>query len=340
MKIGNYEIEKGLLLAPMEGVTDLPFRLVCKKLGADIVYSEFIAAEALIRDVKRSFEKMQFEEVERPVAVQIFGSKKDSMVESAKIIEDAGVDILDINFGCWVKKVVKNNAGAAFLKDPDYMAEVADAVANAVDMPVTCKTRLGWERGNIIIEDVVKLLNDTGIKALSVHCRTRDMGMSGEANWSWINKIKPIARMPIILNGDVKSAEDCGKAFAATNCDAVMIGRAVIGNPFIFSRSKEYLETGIDPGEPGIEKKIETCIEHLDLTIKHKGFPRGLKEFRKHYTGYLKGFFMSSKIRQELVVMESYEEVIDRLKSYRDYIIKREEEYMDTDSESKSEEIE
>jgi tRNA-dihydrouridine synthase B len=320
MKIGKLNIEKGILLAPMEGVTDLPFRVICRKLGADIVYSEFIASEGLIRDAARSLQKLRIHDEERPVAIQIVGDKIESMVESAKIVEDSGADILDINFGCWVKKVVNNNAGAAFLKNPEKMAEMTGAIVDSVSIPVTAKTRLGWEANSIVIIEVAKLLEKAGAKALTVHCRTREMGYKGEADWSWIPKIKSEVQMPIILNGDVKTPEDVKKAFDETGCDAVMIGRAAYGNPFLFGRSKEYLLTSIIPPEPTIDERISTALEHLRVSIQYKGFPRGLFEFRKHHSGYLKGLYNASSVRQKLVIAESYEEVERILNDYKIYL--------------------
>lgn len=321
LNIGDLSIENPVILAPMEGITDLPFRLICKELGADIVYSEFIAAEALIRDAEKSFAKMKIAEKERPVVIQIFGSKIGSMVESAKIVEDAGADILDINFGCWVKKVVNNQAGAAFLKEPERMAEMVEALNNAVSIPVTAKTRLGWDKNSIVILDVARLLEQAGCHALAVHCRTRDMAMKGDADWSWGKRIKEaVKEMPIIINGDIRSHKDAERAFAETECDGIMIGRAAVGNPFIFKQTKQYLEENIEPEDITHREKINICKKHLDLTIELKGIPRGLYEFRKHYTGYLKGFHSASNVRQKLVQLLDYDQIIKTLDEYSDQL--------------------
>lgn len=309
MIIGKHNIENGVLLAPMESVTDLPFRVICKKMGADIVYTEFIASEALIRDVQRSINKMQFREDERPIAVQIFGSKIESMVESAKIVEESGADILDINYGCWVKKVVNNNSGAALLKDLSLMENMTKELVKAVKIPVTVKTRLGWDEKSINIIEVAKILESTGIAALTIHCRTREMAMRGNADWTWISRVKEKVNLPIILNGDVRSPQDVKRAFAETNCDALMIGRAAIGNPFLFKQIKAFLNNNEIIGEPSLEERINTLFLHLNLSIESKGFPRGLYEFRKHYSGYLKGLYNSSQYRQRLVVAMSVEEI-------------------------------
>ncbi len=326
MLLGKYTIENGVLLAPMESITDLPFRVICKKMGADIVYTEFIASEALIRDVQRSLNKMQYREDERPIAVQIFGSKTESMVESAKIVEESGADFLDINYGCWVKKVVNNYAGAALLKDLSLMEEMTSEVVKAVNIPVTVKTRLGWDERSINILEVATMLENTGIAALTIHCRTREMAMRGNADWSWINKVKEKVKLPIILNGDVRTPQDAKRAFDQTNCDAVMIGRAAVGNPFLFKQVKAFLNSGEIIGEPTLEERIETMFLHLDLNIESKSFPRGLYEFRKHYTGYLKGLHNCSQYRQRLVVAMS----VDEVHSIIDEFLKELKEYEET----------
>lgn len=315
MKIGNVDIGNGIFLAPMEDVSDLPFRVICKKLGADIVYSEFIASEGLIRYSNQAKRKLIIDDEERPTAIQIFGASIESMVTSAKIVEDSGADILDINYGCWVKKVVKREAGAAFLKQPDKMAELTQKVAEAVDIPVTVKTRLGWDPENIIALDVAEMMEQAGAAAFAMHCRTRNMGMTGEADWSWIPRIKERVNIPVILNGDVRSAEDCKTAFEEYNADALMIGRACIGYPFIFHRAKVMMEQGYDPGEPDIRLKIDTCLEHLRLTVEHRG-NHGLKVFRKHYSGYLKGYYNASTIRRNLMDCETFDEVRALLENY------------------------
>lgn len=320
MKIGKLDIEKGVLLAPMEDVSNLPFRIICKKLGADIVYSEFIASEAIIRDVQRSFDKMRILEEERPVAIQIFGHNEANMVESAKRVAEMKPDIIDINFGCWVKKVVQRNAGAALLKEPEKMADMTRQVAEAVDIPVTVKTRLGWSKDDIVILKVAPMLEEAGAKALAIHCRTRDQGMGGEVQWEYIKEIKKLVNIPVILNGDVKTPEDAKRAFEETGCDAVMIGRAAIGNPFIFRKMRGYLDTGIMPDEPSVEEKISVCIEHLENNVKYIGYPRGLLEFRKHYSGYLKGMYNVSMVKQKLVISDSIDEIKFLLDEYYQYL--------------------
>ncbi|MBM2815959.1 MAG: dusB [Ignavibacteria bacterium] len=319
-KIGRQSFSRGIFLAPMEGVTDQAFRLICRNMGADLAYTEFIASEALVRNVEKSKSKMLFYEEERPVAIQIFGGNPDVVAESAKMAEDAGADIVDFNCGCWVKKVVGHNAGAALLKDPDLMVEITEKAARSISIPFTVKTRLGWDADSINIIDIAPRLANAGAQALTIHCRTRSMGMTGAADWSWIPKIKEVVNVPVIINGDVTSCESAERAFIETGCDAVMIGRAAIGNPFIFAQIKKYMNTGILPDEPSPRERIETCIEHLHLSLDSKGNIRGLKEFRKHYSGYLKGMFNSSSVRQKLVVAENPVEIEAMLLEFADYI--------------------
>jgi len=323
LKIGNIEIENAVLLAPMEDVTDMHFRRICRRMGADIVYSEFIASEGIVRNVPTLMKKMNFHEEERPVAIQIYGANIDSMVESAKIVEDSGADFIDINFGCWVKNVVKHNAGAALLKEPDKMVAMTKAVVDAVKLPVTVKTRLGWDRDSIIIAQLAERLEDTGIQALTVHCRTRKDGYGGQADWSWIPKIKENVSIPVILNGDVTNHLDAKRAFDETGCDAVMIGRAAIGNPFVFREVKQYLQTGEEPAPVNYKERIDICLEHLRMEIEYKGARKAIPEFRKHYTGYLKGLHNSHPIRQKLVLIDDYDDIESLLLKYAVYLTER-----------------
>jgi tRNA-dihydrouridine synthase B len=301
----------------MEDVTDMPFRRICRRYGADIVYTEFISSDGLVRDARRSLEKLRLADDERPVAIQIFGGDEDVMVDAARRAAVSGPEFVDINFGCWVKNVVVRNAGAALLKDPPQMERLTRAIVNAVDKPVTVKTRLGWSRDNIVILDVARRIEDAGAKALTVHCRTRDMGHDGEADWSWIPKIKEVVSIPIIVNGDVKTPEDAKRAFDQTGADAVMIGRAAIGHPFIFRNAKQYIETGsYVPVTP--RERIETCLEHLRMELEHKPQRRAVHEFRKHYGGYLKGLRNNSLCRQDVVRMDHYGEIEERMLRFAD----------------------
>lgn len=319
-KIDNIEIKNGIFLAPMEGITDLPFRIICRRFGADIVYTEFVASEALIRDVEKSKIKIRVIDKERPVAIQIFGSDPYVMSEAAKIVEQAGADIIDINYGCWVKKVVNHNAGAALLKNIPLMNSITQAVVKAVKIPVTVKTRLGWDKNSIIINDVAKMQEESGAKAIAVHCRTREMGMGGKADWSFIPEIKKSISIPLILNGDITSPETARAALVINGADAIMIGRAVLGNPFIFRDAKKYIETGHLPEKPNINERFDVMLEHLKMNIEDKGLPRGLVEFRKHFSGYLKGLHNASHYRQILVQMNDMQAVFELLEQYREYL--------------------
>jgi tRNA-dihydrouridine synthase B len=317
MTIGSVTVDKGVLLAPMEDVTDMPFRRICKRYGADIVYTEFISSDGLVRDARRSLEKLRLADDERPVAIQIFGGDEQVMVDAARRAADSGPEFVDINFGCWVKNVVVRNAGAALLKDPQQMERLTRAIVNAVDKPVTVKTRLGWSKDNIVILDVARRIEDAGAKALTVHCRTRDMGHDGEADWSWIPRIKEVVTFPVIVNGDVKTPEDVRRAFDETGADAVMIGRAAIGHPFIFKHAKQFMETGAyTPVTP--RERIETCLEHLRLDLEHKPERRAIHEFRKHYGGYLKGLPNNASCRQDVVRSDAYAGIEELMLGYAD----------------------
>lgn len=316
IKIGKLEIENPVFLAPMEGITDEPFRIICREMGADIVFSEFIASEALIRDAAKSFAKMRYTEPERPVAVQIFGSNADVMAAAAKIVEKTGADILDLNFGCWVRKVVGHDSGAALLKDPQRMFEIIASVCDAVEIPVTVKTRLGWSAGSINIVDIAEGIQRAGAQMLSLHCRTREDGMHGNADWSYISKVKEKISIPLILNGDVRTAGDAVRAFETTPCDGVMIGRGAVGNPFIFRQMRRALDYGAEPEEISLRERVDTCLRHLQLSVDYSGFPKGMYEFRKHYSGYLKGLYEASRIRQKLVVTDDLNEIHDILNNY------------------------
>lgn len=317
MKIGPIEVQNGLLLAPMEDVTDPPFRRVCKQLGADIVYTEFISSEGLVRDAKRSLQKLAVYDDERPVAIQIFGGRDEAMAESARIAESAGPDFIDINCGCWVKNVVARNAGAALLKDPPAMQRIARSVVNGTKLPVTLKTRLGWDRNSIVITEVARMLEDVGIQALAIHCRTRDQGHEGLTSWEYIEQVKRVVSIPVILNGDVKTPQDVKRALE-TGADAVMIGRAAIANPWIFSDAKHYLATGELPEPQSLDERIRVALEHLRLSIEHKGDRHGLIVFRKYWGGYLHSMPLASVVRKELVVMDEIDDIYRRLERYRE----------------------
>lgn len=319
MKIGNVEVEKGILLAPMEDVTDLPFRVICKRLGADIVYTEFVNSEGLVRGSEKTKKKMMFWEEERPFAIQIYGGEMASMEGAAQLAESFNPDIIDINCGCWVKDVAMRGAGAGLLRDLPKMEKIASTVVNAVKVPVTLKTRLGWDKNSIRIVDVAKMCEGIGIKALTVHCRTRDQGHKGEVDYSWIPKIKEAVSIPIIVNGDIVSPQNVKNVFDETGCDAVMIGRGAVLNPWIFRQTKQYMATGEMLPDPTIEERVELLREHLKLSVEYKGERAGVIELRKHYSGFLRGMPHVSKMRMELMQFTEAQPILDHLTRFLEF---------------------
>jgi len=316
MKIGNLNIERGIFLAPMENMSDFPFRMICKKLGADIVCSEFISSEALIREAKQAYRKMTINPNERPIGIQIYGNRVKAMVEAAQIAQEQGPDFIDINFGCPVKKVALKGAGAGLLRDISLMIKICEEVVRHTSLPVTAKTRLGWDNGSIVILDVAKKMESVGIEALTLHARTRAQGFKGEADWNWIKQVKQKVGIPIIGNGDVKNPEQVLQMFNSTGCDAVMIGRGALINPWIFKQAKEYMRSGILPPEPTLSEKIETLIEHLKYSVEYKGESQALIAMRKHYCGYLKGLPHIAQFRNELMCCKTSKEVIEHLEEF------------------------
>jgi tRNA-dihydrouridine synthase B len=308
-----------VVLAPMEDVTEPPFRLIAKRLGADIVYTEFISAEGLIRDARKARAKLFFYEEERPLGIQIYGGNEDTLTEAAKISESAGPDFIDINCGCWVKDVAMRGAGAGLLRDIPKMARIAEMIMKNVKLPVTLKTRLGWDENSIVIVEVAKLLESIGVQALTVHCRLRSQGNKGDADWTWVKRIKDSGvKMPIVLNGNIKAPEDVRFVFENYQPDAVMIGQAAISNPWIFRQSKYFLHNGVSEEDPQVSERVDVCIEHLRLSVERKGEIYGVKEFRKHYSGYLRGLRDVSKFRLELMQYNEFEPLAERLRQFKE----------------------
>lgn len=310
--IGNINLpEFPLLLAPMEDVSDPPFRAVCKDKGADLMYTEFISSEGLIRDAIKSRKKLDIFDYERPIGIQIFGGDEESLALAAKIVDVTQPDLLDINFGCPVKKVALKGAGAGVLKDLDLMVRLTDAVVKSTSLPVTVKTRLGWDDQTRNIEEVAERLQDVGIKALAIHGRTRTQMYKGEADWTLIGKVKnnPRIQIPIFGNGDIDSPE---KAVEYTNrygVDGIMIGRAAIGYPWIFDEIKHYRKTGTHLPPPSIEDRVEVCRKHLQKSFEWKGPVVGIFEMRRHYANYLKGLPGIKDYRYQLVTLKTVEEI-------------------------------
>ena len=319
-KIGNISLpDFPLLLAPMEDVSDPPFRAVCKTHGADLMFSEFISSEGLIRDAIKSRQKLDIFEEERPVGIQIFGGDEEAMALSARIVETVNPDLLDINFGCPVKKVVSKGAGAAVLKDIDLMVRLTRAVVRSTSLPVTIKTRLGWDHENINIVEVAERMQDVGVQAISIHARTRSQLYKGDADWSWIARVKENARLtiPVFGNGDIDSPEKAVLYRNRYGVDGIMIGRAAIGYPWIFREIKAYMQDATVLPPATIEERIEVVTAHLRGSVSWKGLVPGINEMRRHYANYLKGLPNIREYRQKLVTaltVEGVEEILEDLR--------------------------
>ena len=303
-KIGDIQLpDFSFLLAPMEDVSDPPFRALCKEQGADLVYTEFISSEGLIRDAAKSRQKLDIYEKERPVGIQIFGAELDSMTQAVEIVEASGPDIIDINFGCPVKKVVSKNAGAGILKDIPLMVKLTEAIVKQTHLPVTVKTRLGWDENSIYIEEVAERLQDVGIKALSIHGRTRAQMYKGQADWAPIARVKnnPRIHIPIFGNGDVDTPEKAMIMRDELGLDGAMIGRASIGYPWFFREYKHFFETGTHMAPPTLEERVAVAKRHLEMSIDWKGERLGVFETRRHYTNYFRGIQHFKPYRSRLV---------------------------------------
>lgn len=308
-KIGSVEIENPFVLAPMAGITDLPFRLLCKEQGAGLLYTEMVSAKAISYHNRNTVSLMETDPKEHPVALQLFGSEPELMGEVAKSIEDQPFDILDINMGCPVPKVVNNGEGSALLKDPALIREIIKAVSGAVRKPVTAKMRIGFEGADVDPVEIARIMEDAGAAAIAVHGRTRQQYYSGRADWETIRRIKEAVSVPVIGNGDVDSPEKAEAMFRETGCDAVMIGRAVRGNPWIFREMNHYFATGeLLPG-PSLEELKEEILRHARMQIEKKGEYTGIREMRKHVAWYTAGIRHSAGIRRESNLISSYGEL-------------------------------
>ncbi|GGD50378.1 tRNA dihydrouridine synthase DusB [Muriicola marianensis] len=311
-KIGDIQLpDFPLLLAPMEDVSDPPFRALCKEQGADVVYTEFISSEGLIRDAAKSVMKLDIYEKERPVGIQIFGANLDSMLQSVEIVEQSNPDIIDINFGCPVKKVVCKGAGAGILKDIDKMVSLTEAMVKHTKLPVTVKTRLGWDESSIRIVEVAERLQDVGCQAISIHGRTRVQMYKGEANWHPIAEVKNNPRMhiPVFGNGDVDSPESAMRMRDEFGLDGAMIGRASIGYPWFFKEVKHYFKTGTHLAPPTMEERVDAARRHLQMAIDWKGEKLGVFETRRHYTNYFKGIPNFKELRMKMVTSDDAADV-------------------------------
>ncbi len=322
MKIGNIVFNTyPLFLAPLEDITDLPFRLICKKQGADLMYTEFISSEGLIRDARKSVIKLELVDEERPIGIQIFGHDTNSMIRATEIAEQANPDLIDINFGCPVRKVTNKGAGAAMLQDIPKMIEITKAVVHATKLPVTVKTRLGWDEKSKNIVEVAEQLQDTGIAALTIHGRTRAQLYKGIADWTLIGEVKnnPRISIPIIGNGDISSPEMALEMRNNYGVDGLMIGRAAVGYPWIFNEIRQYFKDGSILPPPDVEERVDVCKQHLAHSVEYKGERRGMFEMRKYYGNYFKGFKNFKPYKMKLMQTEDVDRVMEILEEIEDY---------------------
>ena len=329
VKIGNIELrDKPLFLAPMEDVTDASFRFICKEFGADMMYTEFISSDGLIRDAKKSIAKLVTHDYEAPIGIQIYGNIPEAMADAAKMAEDAvritgghGADLIDINFGCPVSKIARRGAGSGMMREPDKMVQITKMVVDAVKLPVTVKTRLGWDEDSKIIVELARRLQDVGIKALTIHGRTRAQMYKGEADWSLIAKVKedPAIQIPIIGNGDIDSAQKAAEAFNRYGVDGIMIGRATYGRPWIFKEIRDYLDKGVLPQPMSVKQRVEIARRHFAKSLEVKGEVVGVLEMRRHLSCYFKGLPDFKETRLKLVTTKDTGEIYSLL----DYISER-----------------
>ena len=322
MKIADIQLrDRPLFLAPMEDVTDASFRYICKRFGADMMYTEFISSDGLIRDARKSLDKLKIFDYERPIGIQIYGHIPEAMLEAAKMAEAARPEVIDINFGCPVNKIAKRGAGSGMMREPEKMIAITKAIVENVKIPVTVKTRLGWDEDSKIIVDLAEKLQDTGIAALTIHGRTRAQMYKGEADWTLIGKVKENPRMhiPIIGNGDISTPEQAKKAFDTYGVDGIMIGRATFGHPWIFREIRHYLDTGEPLAPMSVTERVELAKDHLAKSIEIKGERVGVLEMRRHLSCYFKGLADFKETRLKLVTTDSPEQLFGLL----DYIGER-----------------
>ena len=307
--IGNVKIDGNLVLGPMAGVTDLPFRLLCKEMGADLIYTEMVSAKGITYKNKNTEELLRVDETERPVSLQLFGNEPDTMAKAAKMIEDRNFDILDINMGCPVPKVAGNGEGSALMKTPELIGDIVSAITEAISKPVTVKIRSGFDAEHINAVECAKIAEKAGASAIAVHGRTREQFYAGKADWNVIKAVKEAVAVPVIGNGDIWSPADAIRMMEETGCDAVMIARGAKGNPFIFREIKHYMETGILSEKPDINEIVETLLRHADLQLAEKGEYTAVREMRKHFAWYTQGLPGSAGLRREVNEIENYDDL-------------------------------
>lgn len=319
MRIGNVELQNNIFLAPMAGITDMPFRVLCKEQGCGLVYTEMVSAKGMHYNDSKSFKLTEVSRKERPAAVQIFGSDPGIMAGIAEKLEDSEADIIDINMGCPTPKITKNGEGSALLQKPALVAELVKAVAGSTSKPVTVKIRKGWDNGRVNAVEIAAVAEINGAKAVAVHGRTREQFYSGKADWGIIADVKRAVSIPVIGNGDVIRPEDAARMLEVTGCDAVMVGRTAQGNPWIFKRILHYLDTGEILPAPSPEEKINTLLRHMDMLIEVKGEYTGVNEMRKHIAWYIKGMRNAAGVRDKVFRTGSREEVVRLLKELLDH---------------------
>lgn len=317
-KIGNVEIKNQVVLAPMAGISNTAYRQIIKEMGAGLIFAEMVSDKALVYGSEKTFDLLKMSDMERPIAQQIFGSDVDSFVKAAKLVEDKmHPDIIDINMGCPVPKVaIKSQAGSALLKNPDKIKEIVSAVVNAVSVPVTVKIRSGWDANSVNAVEVAKVIEEAGASAITVHGRTRAQGYSGNADWNIIKQVKEMVSIPVIGNGDVTSAEKAKEMLDFTGCDAVMIGRGVLGNPWLIKECVSYLESGIIPPKPSAREKIEMLKRHYQLLVDSTSEKQAILEIRTHALWYIKGMPKSAYIKNEICKTKNSEDLFKILNDY------------------------
>ena len=313
MNIGTLSIDSPFVLAPLAGYTDSPMRRLARRFGASMVWTEMVSAEGAVRGGEKTVALLGFHSEERPICVQLFGARPEAMARAATLVERLGPDVVDLNVGCPARKVIKGGAGVALMREPALLSDIAEAVVGATSLPVTAKIRSGWNEDSVNAVEIATLLEERGVAAVTVHPRTRAQGFTGTSDWSVIRDVRRAVDIPVIGSGDVSDPADALRMLEETSCDGVMVGRAALGNPWIFRRCAELASSGRVPPPPGLPERMATAIDHLDLMVESKGERRGVLEMRKHIVAYFRGFPGASHLRSELVRMEGYQNVRERL---------------------------